>query len=138
MFARPTTIKEATQLWVGHFDAIDQELIARLMKYETDKCCEVTVAFVSDTVFVDKADMSGEIIEHDETFGNYRIRLVSGAKIYTRLREFTVEHEYKFPVWMTMWSFSESKGDCTKEKYEQPEMSWEEIMAEQLRLEREK
>ena len=38
-----------------------------------------------------------------------------------------------------MQQFYEGKGDYTKEKYERPEMSWEEIMAEleQLRLERE-
>lgn len=38
-----------------------------------------------------------------------------------------------------MQQFYEGKGDYTKEKYDRPEMSWEEIMSEidKLRLERE-
>lgn len=38
-----------------------------------------------------------------------------------------------------MQQFYEGKGDYTKEKYERPEMSWEEIMdeLEKIRLERE-
>ena len=112
MFERPQTIRQAAELWVERrLDAIDLDIIARLMEYEPDKWCEVTVPAIGDMVFVHKAGLSGEIIEHDETSGDYRILLVSGAKVYARIEDFTVKYDEKLPAWRTMWSFSDGFDD---------------------------
>lgn len=112
MFERPKTILQAATLWVAcKFDAIQQDIIACLMKYEPDKWREVTVPVVGDTVFVHRADICGEIIEHDEKSGDYRIRLSTGSEIYARLKEFKVCYDSDLPIWLTMWSFSDGFDD---------------------------
>lgn len=94
MFERPKTIRQATKLLVERrLDAINLDIIARLMEYESDKLCEVTVPAVSDMIFVHKMDLFGEVIEHDEKSGDYRIQFVSGAKIYARTGDFTVKYD---------------------------------------------
>ena len=112
MFERPQTIRQAAELWVERrLDAINLDIIARLMKYEPEKWCEVTVPTVGDRVFVHKMDSFGEVIEHDEKSGDYRIQFVSGTKIYARTGDFIVKYDERLPAWQTMWSFSDGFDD---------------------------
>lgn len=112
MFAKPMTIKAATELWVSQFNAINQDIIARLMKYEPNTWREVTIPVVGDAVYHRTAKATGEIIEYDELSGDYLIRLVySEKKIYARAEELESIYTDSLPMWSTMWSFGESIDD---------------------------
>ena len=70
MWARPVTVRDATEMWLSRcFDAINQDIIARLMKYEPDKWREITVPVEGDSVFVFKTGAYGEVIEHEVLSG---------------------------------------------------------------------
>ena len=111
MFARPSTIKDAAELWVSNFNAIKQDMLARLMKYEPDKWREVTAPVVGDEVYVFNASDCGEIIEYDNESGDYRIKLMDGSKIYAQAYNFEVLHDDGLPMWGTMWSFGDNLDD---------------------------
>lgn len=112
MFERPQTIRQVAELRVERrLDAINLDIIARLMKYEPNKWCEATVPAVGDMVFVHKMELLGEVIEHDKKSGYYRIQFVSSAKIYARTGDFIVKYDERPPAWQTMWSFSDGFDD---------------------------
>lgn len=108
MLMKPLTIKDATELWVSRFDAVKQDMIARLMKYEPDTWREVTLPAVGDTAYIHATGDCGEIIEHDTESGDYRIKLADGVKIYAQAYDFEVLYDYALPMWGTMWSFDDS------------------------------
>lgn len=112
MWARPVTVRDAVEMWLSRcFDAINQDIIARLMKYEPDKWREVTVPVAGDSVFVFKTGTYGDVIECDKQSGDYRIRLVNDSKMYARAKDFRGVYFDKLPAWRTMWSFSDDFDD---------------------------
>ena len=99
------TIKETAQEWVGSFDAIQQEMIKKLMKAEPEDWHEITVPTAGDRVYVFDKSESGEIITSGKKF---RIKLDNGEKVLAKEDDFEIEFDYILPMWGTMWSFSES------------------------------
>lgn len=106
-------IREATEKWVDSFDTIQQDMIAKLMKYEPDEWEEVTVPIVGDLAHIYDLVKYGEIIKtHKKKSGErvYDIKLQDGTGIiYTgNTDSFFIERDTQLPMWGTMWSFSDS------------------------------
>ena len=101
------TTREATEKWVGEFNAIPQGMIAKIWQADMDDMHEVTKPRVGDHVFHYPRQESGEIAEvfHDED--HYVIHLTGGNFIAAKSDNFTVERDDGLPMWGTMWSFGD-------------------------------
>ena len=102
------TIKEAAEKWVDSFDAIQQSMIAKLMKYDPDEWKEVTMPSEGDIVYVYDEMTKGEVIAHDKASNMFKIKLSNDKLINVSDKDFEVEYEYLLPVWGTMWSFHDT------------------------------
>jgi len=102
------TIRQAAERWIGEMDAIQQDMIAKLMQYEPDDWEEVTKPVKYDRVYVYDESANGEIVGYDEDEEKYIIRLdPNDKKVILSEDDFEVEREDGLPMWSTMWSFGE-------------------------------
>ena len=115
MIREYTTIREAAELWVGEFDAIQQGMIAKLMQNDPDEWSEVTKPAEGNTVYVydvpeelDTLEHGGEIRSYDEESELYCIELYDGKLISATEDDFEVERDDMLPMWGTMWQFHDS------------------------------
>lgn len=98
------TIKDATGLFVREMNAIDQGIIATLMKADVDDWQEVTMPCVGDRVYVyDEGE--GEVVEINGD--TYMVDFYDEVMNY-HLDELEVLHYDGLPMWGTMWSFGDS------------------------------
>lgn len=98
------TIKDATGLFVREMNAIDQDVIATLMKVNADDWQEVTMPCIGDRVYVyDKGE--GEVVEINGD--TYMVDFYDEVMNY-HLDELEVLHYDGLPMWGTMWSFGDS------------------------------
>lgn len=119
MRRRGMTVREAAEDWVRGMNAIQQGMIAALMRSEPDKWQEVTVPMPGNEVYVydipaelDASWHRGEIISYDNRSDLYRVELHGGGKeISVKSENFEVEHYDSIPMWGTMWSFEDSVDD---------------------------
>jgi hypothetical protein len=105
------TKNDAAHEWVKEFDAIRQEMIAKLMKYEPDDWCEVTMPSVCDRVYCYEEEERGKITDIDENEdGNivYEIELDNGKIVNYPADDFEVEYDDYLPMWGTMWQFHDN------------------------------
>lgn len=105
------TKNDAAHEWVKEFDAIRQEMIAKLMKYEPDDWCEVTMPSVCDRVYCYEEEERGEITDIDENEDGdiiYEIELDNGKIVNYPADDFEVEYDDYLPMWGTMWQFHDS------------------------------
>lgn len=109
------TIKDATYGWVQEFNAIPQEVMAKLAKASAYcDCNEVTPPAICDRVYVYNSGEYGEIVEtlENEDGGTiYRIKLDNGNETTEESGCFDVERDDYWPMWGTMWSFGDSADD---------------------------
>lgn len=108
------TIREATEYWTREFNAIPQEMLARLMEAAPDEWAEVTTPCYGDKVYVyeipeelDTLEHGGEIVGRDEN-GLWRIKLYDGNFVSAADVDFEAERDDLLPMWGTMWSFGDS------------------------------
>ena len=113
---KKVTILEATQQWVGEFNAISQSVVSRLMDYEMENWGELTKATVGDSVYVycnglnleteELEHISGifEIVSVNEEDETYTI-LVDGEEYDVICYEVDVQRNSLLPMWGTMWTF---------------------------------
>jgi hypothetical protein len=105
------TKNDAAHEWVKEFDAIRQEMIAKLMKYEPDDWCEVTMPSVCDRVYCYEEEERGEITDIDENEDGdiiYEIELDNGKIVNYPADDFEVEYDDYLPMWGTMWQFHDN------------------------------
>lgn len=112
------TIYEATSEWVREMNAIQQGMIAKMMKSDIDEWTEVTAPKPGDQVYVyevpeelDTLEHGGEIVSYDEESDLYCIELYDGKKVSAAAEDFEVEYDGYLPMWGTMWSFGDSADD---------------------------
>lgn len=114
MIKQGMTIKEATAEYVRGFNAIDQAIIAKLMRIEPDSWIEETAPAYGDRCYVYGQD-NGEIVgihKNDDGEKVYEIRLDGeDEEIECKRDDFCVEYDYGLPMWGTMWSFDNSIDD---------------------------
>ena len=108
MIRNINTIEDATREWVSEFNAFPREMIEIVF----NKCewRELTMPTVDDRVYVFGECQSGEII--NDTDKEYIIELDNGEEIKINkenyFSEMEVERYYDiFPMWGTMWQFSD-------------------------------
>lgn len=111
MLREGMTIREAAEMWVREFDAIDQGMISKLMGMEPDAWHEVTKPAVGRGVYVydlpedcDSIEHSGEITGYDEDEDIYIIELSDGVTVRIGEDGFEVEYDDSLPMQATMWS----------------------------------
>jgi len=109
------TKKEATQKWVGEFNAIPQGMIQALWthagEYEGAGWQEVTVPSAGDLVYHYPSEETGEIISVDREKEEFTIRLESNTVVFSKEDDFSTDPEATLPMWGTMWSFGERLDD---------------------------
>lgn len=109
------TKREAAELWVSQFDAIQCGMIEKLMEQEPEAWEEVTAPALGDNVYVydipeelDTLEHYGEIKSYDEESELYCIELQTGELVSCAVGDFEVERDGTLPMWSTMWAFSDS------------------------------
>ena len=102
------TIREAANDWVTRcMDAIDTCILRKLYNFDPDDWHEVTVPSVGDRVYVFNECAYGAITDFDEESG-FEIELDDGNMIHADADDFEPESDSVWPMWNTMWSFSDS------------------------------
>lgn len=109
------TKREATEKWVGEFNAIPHGMIEALWthagQYEGADWQEVTKPRVGDTVWSNDHQETGEIVHIYDT-GEPEADVRFGDTVETlSLDDISVEYDSLFPMWGTMWSFGNSMDD---------------------------
>ena len=105
MIKAGTTVKDAAQEWVNGFDAIQQGMIKKLMDAEPEEWREVTKPAVGDRVYVYEECACGEVLKHGKNADKFRVKMDNGKEIWVKTDGMDVEHDYRLPIWGTMWSF---------------------------------
>lgn len=118
MIREYNTIREAAELWVGEFGAVQRGMIAKLMQHDPDEWSEVTQPIKGDMVYVyeipgelDTLEHGGEIRSYDEESELYCIELYDGKLISATEDDFEVERVDMLPMCGTMWQFRDSSDN---------------------------
>lgn len=99
---------EAVHLWVSRMNAIQTQMIAKLMSIDPDEWEEVTIPSVGDTVIYE-GYKECEILEiTDEELDPVLIEFNDGEQEHVEMSSLSLEHEDMLPMWGTMWSFDDS------------------------------
>ena len=102
------TKREATEKWVGEFNAIPQGMIAKLWQANIDDMHELTNPRVGDVVWSSSQQDAGEIVHIYDT-GEPEADVRFGVEVETlSLDDIAVERDDRLPMWGTMWSFGDS------------------------------
>ena len=104
-------IKEAAESWIDSFNAIKQDMIARLIQHDPDEWQEVTRPLIGDVVHVYDLCSNGEIVKSyiQDVEYTYDIELFDSKLICSLPRNsFEVMYDFPLPMCGTMWSFSDS------------------------------
>ena len=111
------TIKEATELWVKEFNAIDQGMIDELMSHNPDDWTEVTKPLIGNRVGlfnIPPEDVCGNEYDGECWFGeirkfldggDYLVELDDGTNVRVEADNVEVQYYDELPMWGTMWSF---------------------------------
>jgi hypothetical protein len=105
------TINDATHEWVREFNAIQWDIINKLMTLEPDEWYEVTEPVYGDRVYCYEHNESGEIDTYDEETELYTVNLDNGEQVQVEKSDMEVEYDGILPIWGTMWSFGDSADD---------------------------
>lgn len=121
-----TTINDAAHAWVHEFNAIPQEVLKKL-QIHSDYCdvSEITPPSKSNRVYVFDPGEYGEIVDISEDGETFKITLDNGDNVEVEESDFEVNRDDYFPMWGTMWTFSDNCDDYWLE-----EMGGLQIMAD--------
>ena len=106
------TKKEATEKWVGEFNAIPLKMFDALWthagKYEGAGWQEVTKPRVGDMVYHEPSEEIGEILSVDGESNEFKIRLENDIIVLSKEGDLSRDPYSILPMWGTMWSFGDS------------------------------
>jgi hypothetical protein len=109
------TVNEAAHEWVAEFNAVPQEMIAKLMQIDPDDWDEVTKPHVGCRVYVfdlpdncDTLEHDGEIIAYCDELDKFRVDIDGGPSILVEPDNLEILNDGPLPMWGTMWSFGDS------------------------------
>lgn len=112
------TINEAANEWVKEMNAIQWDIIDKLMTFEPEEWHEVTEPAYGDRVYCYEYEISGVIDAYDEENELYIIDLDNGKQVKVEKSDMEVEYDGILPMWGTMWSFGDSVDDWWLEEGE--------------------
>ena len=102
------TINEAAHEWIKEFNAIPQDMIAFLMRYDPSSWNEVTAKSRGDRVYCYDYNEYGEIVLCDPETELYSVELDNGKEVTVLEEDMEIDHYGTLPMWGTMWSFGDS------------------------------
>ena len=112
--ARYETIREATQAWVGEFNAIPRGICEKLIRANSDELREVTPPRVNKRVYIYDGDFCdcegvvlGRVDNPDDGGTAYRIELDDGRECVVSAEDFEAQYDDALPMWGTLWAFGE-------------------------------
>ena len=110
------TIREATEKWVGEWNAIPQVLIAHMINSGDWEWEELTPIATGDSVYIYHEGRHGVIIgitESDEPDEAtlYTVETDDGEEVQLTEDRFDVDRDDDLPMWGTMWTFGDSADD---------------------------
>lgn len=106
-----TTILEASREWVGTFNAFPLEMITKLFNIDVDGWREITPISKGCRVWSNKNQEIGYIKEIKENEDGEEIAVIeldNGEKVEELKEDLSREEDDYFPMWGTMWQFSDS------------------------------
>lgn len=112
------TINEAAHEWVREFNAIQWDIINKLMSFEPDEWHEVTTKSVGDRVYCYENGEYGYIAAYDEETEMYTVELDNNKEIQVAEDDMEADNYSTLPMWGTMWSFGDSADDWWLEEGE--------------------
>lgn len=102
------TVREATEQWLREFDAIQQDMIKKLMRYEPERWNEVTIPAVGVRVCVYDGFEYGVVVKVNKKTLKHCVKMdCTGKKVWLDRDEFELDYDERLPMWGTMWSFSD-------------------------------
>lgn len=106
---------DAAHEWVREFNAVDINMISKLMNYEPCDWEEVTLPAIGDTVFIYDASVGylreGEIYCYNNVDDLYLVETDDGETLSLEKDSFEVLHDDVLPMWGTMWQFGDPIDD---------------------------
>lgn len=108
------TILDATREWVKSFNAFPLAMIEKLFDMDVDDWSEITPITEGDRVWSNNHQEMGKVTEiTEDEDGNevVKVELDNGKEIETAKDDISREEDSYFPMWGTMWQFSESIDD---------------------------
>lgn len=104
------TRREATEKWVGEFNAIPYGMIEALYKADSDSWQELTKPRIDDVVYHYPTGETGEIVDIDIMSEDCVVR-IGDENVLSGFDDITVEHDSVLPMWGTLWSFGTKMDD---------------------------
>ena len=101
------TKREATEKWVGEFNAIPQGMLEKLWRADIDSMQELTRPRVGDEVYYHPSNETCEIVEVYRNPEEYGIK-IGDEVVYGSIDDISVERYDDLPMWGTMWTFGDS------------------------------
>lgn len=114
------TLDDAVRGWVESFNAFPLGMIEKLFEYEPEDWSEITPIALYDRVYSDNYDEYGEVKEiYDNEDGEeiIKIELDSGEEVETDRDDLSRTDDSIFPMWSTLWQFSDSCDDWWLESH---------------------
>ena len=111
--AKFKTINDAAHAWVSEFNAIPQEIVAKLLRNNHDELMEITPLAVGDMVYASHFGWTeGEIIStpNKNESGKYIVRFYGDDDETEEYDGYQLERSGDtdfLPMWGTMWAFGE-------------------------------
>lgn len=115
-----TTVLEASREWVGTFNAFPLEMITKLFNLEVDDWREITPISVNCRVCSTENWKMGTVIEIKENVDGEKVAVIeldNGEKVEELKEDLCREDDDYFPMWGTMWQFSDSCDDWWLENH---------------------
>lgn len=114
MTKKNETILEATREWVGTFNAFPLNMITKLFNIDVYDWREITPVSEGCRAWSDENQKIGYVTEIKESEDGEKIAVIeldNGEKVEELKADLSREDDDYFPMWGTMWQFSDSCDD---------------------------
>ena len=118
MLKQGMTINDAAHEWVREFNAVPQDMIARLMHNNPEEWIEMTLKRSGDRVYCYDYNEYGEIDHYYEDTEEYTVKLDNGSIVKVAEDDMGKEEYDMLPMWGTMWQFGDACDEHWLEDYE--------------------
>ena len=104
---RYKNLYDAAHAWVSEMVSLPLSVAQKLLRIDESDFAEVTPPTCGDRVYVLSCDEEGEVRRLAREPEHYIVLLDNGVFRSTSKGDLDVMHEDYFPMWGTMWSFSD-------------------------------
>ena len=104
---RYASIYDAVHAWVSEMVSLPLSVAEKLKSLDEDDFEEFTPPVRGDCVYFPFGGDEGEVVRYDPASGRYLVRMNGGYLKSAAEDEIEVYREEFFPMWGTLWSFSD-------------------------------